>query len=82
MKKYFTKAELKENAQAALRKIYGFAPSRKDIKLMEADMDGTYIGIEVNGHGYQIYGSVIYSPNGEVCYGLNLETVRIDNIDW
>lgn len=64
MKKYFTKAELKENAQAALRKIYGFAPSRKDIKLMKAVKDhygsGAVKIISAKAVKYDKNGSEVY----------------------
>lgn len=46
---------LKRIAVSALRSVYGFTPPKTDIILMEANGDGTYIGIEIHGHGYQIY---------------------------
>lgn len=47
-----TKNELKHIAQAALKSEYGFEPSMKDIVLLEAYGDGTYILFEVGGHEY------------------------------
>ena len=55
------KAALKRIAANTMRDYFGFAPAMSSIKLMEANGDGSYIGFEVNGHGYQIYGKVEYS---------------------
>ncbi len=43
------KAELKIEARDALEKRYGFGPKLKDIVLLEADGDGSYIHFAVQG---------------------------------
>lgn len=43
-----TNTELKKIAQSALQFEYGFAPKLKEIVLLEASGDGTYILFEVN----------------------------------
>lgn len=50
-----TKTELKKIAQAALKREYGFQPTLKEVTLLEADGDGTYILFEINGHEYRLY---------------------------
>ena len=52
-----TKAELKQIAQAALKSNYGFKPSLKEIVLLEAYGDGTYILFEVNENEYSFRGT-------------------------
>lgn len=50
-----TNKELKKLAQAALKNEYGFQPILKEITLLEANGDGTYILFEVDGHEYRLY---------------------------
>lgn len=48
----YTNTDIKKTAQAALRSEYGFSPSLKDITLLEASGDRTYILFRVAGHEY------------------------------
>lgn len=48
-----TKTELRKTAQTSLKAEYGFAPSIKDITLLEASGDGTYILFSVCGKEYR-----------------------------
>ena len=52
MKKQLTKTELKKVVQTALKSKYGFAPSLRDIILLEATGTGEYILFEINGNEY------------------------------
>lgn len=46
------KNELKKIAQIALKKQYGFQPALKNIVVLEATGDGSYI-LEINKHEYR-----------------------------
>ena len=48
----YTTTDIKKTAQAALKSEYGFAPSLKDITLLECSGDRTYILFRVAGHEY------------------------------
>lgn len=50
--KELTNMQLKQIIVSALRNEYGFAPKCKDVVLLEATGDGTYIFAEVNGNVY------------------------------
>lgn len=52
MKKQKTNNELKKIVQTALKSKYGYAPSLKDIILLEATGTGEYILFEINGQEY------------------------------
>lgn len=50
--KELTKRQLQQIMVAALMNEYGFAPKCKDVILLEADGNGTYILAEVNRNVY------------------------------
>lgn len=52
MKKTKTNTQLKKIVQTALESKYGYAPSLKDIILLEANVTGEYIRFEINGQEY------------------------------
>ena len=52
MKKEKTNTQLKKIVQTALESKYGYAPSLKDIILLEATGTGEYILFEINGQEY------------------------------
>lgn len=52
MKKTKTNTQLKKIVQTALESKYGYAPSLKDIILLEATGTGEYILFEINGQEY------------------------------
>lgn len=52
MKKTKTNTQLKKIVQTALESKYGYAPSLKDIILLEATSTGEYILFEINGQKY------------------------------
>lgn len=59
-----TKSELKEIAKRALKAEFGFTVSTlKEITLLEADGDGTYILFSVNGNEYK-FKSYVMGENG------------------
>lgn len=64
-----TKTELKEIAATALRYEYGFAPAKKDVVLLEASGDGTYILFDVNGIEYRFLSNL--TAHGAVYCGQN-----------
>ena len=49
---------------------------------MEADMDGTYIGVEIKGHGYQMYSELIFSPTDKTCIGVDIRNSSLNIIEW
>ena len=66
-----TKNELKTIAQRALKAEYGFAPAKKDITLLEAYGDGTYILFEINGNEYS-FNSSLASDGSVYCLKGNI----------
>lgn len=48
-----TNRQLKEIAYIALKSEYGFAPNKKDIVLLEAAGDGTYLLFRVGAKQYR-----------------------------
>ena len=48
----YTNTNIKKTALAALESEYGFAPNLKDITLLEASGDRTYIRFRVGIHEY------------------------------
>ena len=76
------KYELKKLAKKIFLYHYGFAPAVEDVKLMEADMDGTYIGVEIKGHGYQMYSELIFSPTDKTCIGVDIRNSSLNTIEW
>lgn len=60
--KELTNMQLKQIVVSALRNEYGFAPKGKDVVLLEADGNGTYILAEVNGN--------VYSFNSDYRFGI------------
>ena len=79
--KEYTNKGLKKLAKAALLMHYGFAPALSNIVLMEANTNGEYIGIDVDGHGYQIYGKIWYLSDGH-SMGYDPSTISINKIKW
>ena len=75
-----TKEELREVAQAALKNEYGFAPARKDIVLLEASGDATYILFRVNGNIYRFESRYPHGEHNGVYVGKGTIT-REDEID-
>ena len=63
-----TKAELRKIAQVALKSEYGFSPSLKEIVLLEAYGDGSYILFEVNKNEY-CFSSRVKDCDGSVYAG-------------
>lgn len=59
-----TNTELKRTAQGALKSEYGFAPALKDITLLEADRDGTYILFRVGSSKEYRFSSYISHIGG------------------
>ncbi len=55
-----TNRQLKEIAYIALKSEYGFAPSKKDIALMEAAGDGTYILFRVGTKQYRFNSYILH----------------------
>lgn len=53
MKKQKTNIQLKRIVQTALKSEYGFAPSLKDIILLEATGTGERVLFEINGNEYE-----------------------------
>lgn len=58
-----TNRQLQQHAAKALTNEYGFAPEYKDIVLLEADGNGSYILFEVNGKVYSLNGDYIDKKN-------------------
>ena len=77
-----SKYELKKLAKKIFLHHYGFAPAVEDIVLMEADTDGTYIGCEIKGHGYQMYSECVFSPVDKSCLGIDVCNSDINTVDW
>ena len=51
--------EIKKIAQNALENEYGFAPSLKNIVLLESCSDGSYILFRVNNQKYRVYNGAV-----------------------
>lgn len=64
-----TKQELRKIAKTALENEYGFAPAIKDIVLLEAYGDGTYILFEVKGNTYRFESSYRFGEHNGVWCG-------------
>lgn len=62
-----TNRQLKETAIAALKCEYGFAPIQKQVVLLEASEDRTYILFRVGKHEYR-FSSYLF-PDGSVWVG-------------
>lgn len=60
MAKFATKTELGRIARCALEYEYGFCPALKDITLLEASDDRTYILFNVNGHEYSFRSRLVW----------------------
>lgn len=60
MTKFATKTELRMVARRALESEYGFCPALKDITLLEARDDRTYILFNVNGHEYSFRSHLVW----------------------
>ena len=75
-----TKQELRTIAKEALRSEYGFAPALKDIVLLEAYGDGTYILFEVKGNIYNFTSSYRFGEHNGVWCGKGTIT-RADHIN-
>ena len=58
---------IKETAQEALYQEYGFKPPLKEITLLEADGDRTYIRFRVKKHVYEFESYTLY--DGSVWVG-------------
>lgn len=63
----YTNTDIKKTAQTALKSDYGFAPLLKDITLLEASGDRTYIRFLVAGHEYSF--SSYHFHDGSVWVG-------------
>ena len=55
-----TKKQLKQKVQDVMRAHYGFAPTQREIILLEADGDGSYIlfglgNVVTTKHGFRAY---------------------------
>lgn len=77
-----TKYQLKSLAKDIFLYHYGFAPAVKDVVLMEADMDGSYIGCEIKGHGYQIYSELLFSSADRTFLGFDIKNSSINSVEW
>jgi hypothetical protein len=62
-----TNTEIKKTAQAAFRSEFGVTPLLKDIRLLEASGDRTYILFRIGKHEYT-FNSCVY-PDGSVWVG-------------
>lgn len=67
-----TKIELKKIVKEVLLNKYGFSPKLKDVKLLEARGDGTYILFEIGFHEYCFNSYLI---NDNVIY-LGIDTLE------
>lgn len=47
------KQEIKERLQRALESEYGFYPAKKDIEILESNINGTYVIFEVKENKYK-----------------------------
>ena len=75
-----TKQELRTIAKEALKNEYGFAPATKDIVLLEAYGDGTYILFEVKGNIYRFESRYSHGIHNGVWVGKGTIT-REDDIN-
>ena len=45
-------------------------------------MDGSYIGCEINGHGYQIYSELLFSSADRTFLGFDIKNSSINSVEW
>ena len=50
-----TKLELKQIVKKAFKEVFGFAPTLKEIILLESNMDDSYNMVQIGKYVYQIY---------------------------
>ena len=68
--KNLTKNEFKTIAQSALECEYGFAPSKKQIILLESNGDGTYILFAVKENLYSFHSELRFDSKDGECLGV------------